>query len=104
MDFLENVIDASANISVITEIEALSWTSADKNQEKIVSDFIGDSNVFYLTDDIVKLCVRIRRSRRIKIPDAIIAATAIIADLTLLTSDKGFHRIDKLKIVDPALL
>jgi hypothetical protein len=40
MEFIASVIDQVPNISVITEIEALSWVNPDKNKEKIVQEFI----------------------------------------------------------------
>lgn len=36
MEFMATVFDQKPTISVITEIEALSWISSDKNKEKIV--------------------------------------------------------------------
>jgi len=104
MDFVSKVIDRTPNISVITEIEALSWRSADTWKEKIIRMFIDDSNVIGLTQDIVNKCVEIRRERKIKTPDAIIAATALINDLTLLTSDSDFKNIPNLSILDPMKL
>ena len=102
MDFIAGVIDQTPNISVITEIEALSWINPDKNKEKIVEEFIHDSNVLPLTPNIVKRCIMIRREKKIKTPDAIIAATAIIHSFTLLTGDSDFQHIKNLNIIDPA--
>jgi len=53
----------------------------------------------YLIDNNV--CVEIRRTRKIKTPDAIIAATAIVNDFTLLTSDSDFDHIPNLKVINP---
>jgi len=44
------------------------------------------------------VCVALRRSKKIKTPDAIIAATAIALDLTLISSDNVFENIDGLKL------
>jgi len=104
MDFIAGVIDQTPNISVVTEIEALSWINPDKNKEKIIEEFIHDSNVLALSPNIVKQCIVIRREKKIKTPDAIIAATAIIHSLTLLTSDADFQNIKNLNVEDPAKL
>ncbi len=101
MSFLAKVIDDIPNISVITEIEALSWVNPDKNKESIVKAFIDDARIFPLTQDIVLQCVRIRRSRKIKTPDAILAATAITHDFILISGDKGFDHIQGLQVIDP---
>ncbi len=101
MIFVANAIDQMPNISVITEIEALSWLSPDKKKEAIVKAFIEDANILPLSPDVVAQCVKIRRSRKVKTPDAIIAATAIVHSLTLITSDNDFNNIEGLKVVDP---
>lgn len=100
-NFIADIIDQTPNISVITEIEALSWVNSDKQKEQVVKEFIQDANVLPLIPDIVKQCVIIRRSKKIKTPDAIIAATAIVHNLTLITSDADFSNIANLKVIDP---
>lgn len=101
MAFMADVLDQTPIISVITEIEALSWISSDKVKEQIVKDFIQDSTVLALTPAIVSQCISIRRSRKIKTPDAIIAATAIVHNLTIITSDSDFKNITGLKVLNP---
>jgi len=99
--FISNVIDQTPNISVITEIEALSWHASDEIYETIINEFIENANVLPLSKKVISKCVQIRRSKKIKTPDAIIAATAIVHDFILLTSDRGFRRIPNLDIIDP---
>ena len=101
MDFLSEVICETPNLSVITKIEALSWRNADIAKENIVRLFVDFSNVLSLSDMIVDECIAIRRNRKMKTPDAIIAATAIVYDFTLLTSDADFNRIPNLRILNP---
>ena len=101
MNFLASVIDEIPNISVITKIETLSWRSAIIQEEENVKAFVNISTIFALSDMIVDKCIEIRRNSRIKTPDAIIAATAMVYDFTLLTSDYDFKRIPNLKIVNP---
>lgn len=100
-NFISEIIDQTPIISVITEIEALSWVSQNKKKEKIISDFISDSKIVTLNSEIVSLCIKIRRSKKIKTPDAIIAATAIFYDLILITNDKDFDGIQNLKLLNP---
>jgi predicted nucleic acid-binding protein len=100
--FISKVIDDIPTISVITEIESLSWV--DPPKEEIVKKFVNVSIILEVNPEVVKQCVKIERSRRIKTPDAIIAATAIINNLTLLTCDNGFHGIDGLTIINPLKL
>lgn len=101
MNFIAEIIDATPNISVITQIEALSWVNPDKQKERFLKEFISDSTILMLTPEIVTESIKIRRSRKIKTPDAIIAATAIVNGFTLLTNDNDFNGIKKLKTINP---
>ena len=104
MSFLDEVTNEIPNISVITEIEILSWkTSA--SVESIIKDFVYDSTVYSVTDDVVNICVELLRKRNIKTPDAIIAATAIVHGLALITTnEKDFSNFKSLAIINPAKL
>ncbi len=99
--FVGEIIDEIPNISIITEIEALSWINSDKNKEAIIKEFIKDSNVFNLNSEITAQTIKIRRSKKIKTPDAIIAATAIVNNLILITNDSDFEGIQNLKLLNP---
>jgi predicted nucleic acid-binding protein len=101
MDFLAEVIDETPNISVITKIEALSWRSAIPQEEASIKSFVNYSDIIALSDVIVDECIVIRRNVRMKTPDAIIAATAIVNNFILLTSDADFNRIPNLRILNP---
>jgi predicted nucleic acid-binding protein len=100
-NFLANIIDKVPNLSIITKIEALSWVNPNIAKENIVRLFVNSSNIIALSDSIVEKCIEIRRNHKIKTPDAIIAATAIIYDFTLLASDSDFDCIPNLKIINP---
>ncbi len=99
--FVGEIIDEIPNISIITEIEALSWINSDKNKEAIIKEFIKDSNVFNLNSEITAQTIKIRRSKKIKTPDAIIAATAIVNNFILFTNDSDFEGIQNLKLLNP---
>ena len=101
MQFVSDVIDRMPNISVITEIEALSWKAPNKVYEEIIDEFVASANILPLSRKVVAECVKIRRQKRIKTPDAIIAATAIVHNLTLMTNDSGFKNIPNLNTVNP---
>ncbi|MCF2506962.1 type II toxin-antitoxin system VapC family toxin [Dyadobacter sp. CY107] len=102
IDFMDDVIDATPNLSVISQIELLSWKTPKSSQ---ISDFIHDSLIYNITPDVVAICINIRKNRKIKTPDAIIAATAIANNFTLVTdNEKDFENIPKLKVVNPKKL
>jgi len=100
-NLLADIIDKVPNLSVITKIEALSWVNPNIAKENIVRIFVNSSNIIALSDSIVDKSIEIRRNHKIKTPDAIIAATAIVNDFTILTSDSDFDPIPNLKIINP---
>jgi predicted nucleic acid-binding protein len=101
MTLIDEAIDATPNLSIITQIELLSWKT-DNSTEQQIKNFILDSVIWEVTPDVVNECVKIRRSKKIKTPDAIIAATALANDFTIITNnEKDFENIKGLKIVNP---
>lgn len=101
LQFMDAVIDAVPNLSVISQIELLCWKT-DAAKEQRVKDFIADSTIFDITPHVITHCVNIRRNKKVKTPDAIIAATALAHGFTLITNnEKDFNSIKGLKIVNP---
>lgn len=101
LQFMDMVIDAVPNLSVITQIELLCWKT-EANKEQAVKDFINDSEILDISPDVISYCVHIRRNKKIKTPDAIIAATAIANGFTLISNnDKDFLGINGLKYINP---
>jgi predicted nucleic acid-binding protein len=98
---LDSAIDAKPNISVITQIELLCWNSDEATIES-VKQFIADSKVLDISPEVVLQCVTIRRGKKIKTPDAIIAATALVYGYTLITgNERDFSKIKGLKVLNP---
>ncbi|MDR1811631.1 MAG: type II toxin-antitoxin system VapC family toxin [Candidatus Fibromonas sp.] len=94
------IIDDEINISLITKIELLSFSNVEQN----VVDFVSCSNVFTMSDDIVNKTIEIRRKHKKKLPDSIIAATAIIHKLTIATRNiADFKDFENLPVWNPWL-
>jgi len=95
---LSTIIDSFPQISIINKIELLSISDVP---EQILA-FVDEAYVIKLDDDIVSKTIEIRRKYRIKLPDAIIAATAVIMKLHLITHNvSDFKGIKGLKVIDP---
>ncbi len=101
MDFMNDVIDAVPHISVITKIEVLGFNAPEQHYT-ILSDFINDAIVFDLSNNLVEASIVIRKKYKTKLPDAIIAATALVYDLIVISRNiSDFKNIDGLKVIDP---
>lgn len=79
--------------SFITELEILSYPSLTSQEEKNLEIPIVD-----ITSQIKEQAISFRKKYRLKLPDAIIAATALSLRATLVTNDKSFLSVKEIKI------
>ena len=83
----------SYGVSVITEMELLAWPSLTANEEQKVRDFLGQLIVCELSPAVRARAVRLRRDEQIKLPDAIICATAMEFGVELWTNDISLAKV-----------
>jgi PIN domain. len=62
-------------------------------------ELLNDCTIIEMNDKIKKLCISLKQKYKIKIPDAIIAASSIVYGLPLITSDADFKLIKELSLV-----
>jgi predicted nucleic acid-binding protein len=75
-------------VSVITEIELLAYPSLTKDEEIRINIFLKDINVLGIESVVKRYAIELRKCHNLKLPDAIIAATALALNATLLTNDQ----------------
>lgn len=79
----------------------LGFNASDEHYQLLL-DFINDSTVVDLSNNVVNASIDIRKNHKTKLPDAIIAATAIAFDYTLITRNLAdFKNIYGLRIINP---
>ena len=89
-------------ISVITHIEILSFANIDKEEEKQLRDFVSIAIILALNIEVSLKAISIKKEKRIKLPDAVIAATALNFDLVLITRNMSdFTGIKNLELINP---
>ena len=99
--FLADVINENFIISFITLIEYLGYKDISKSSE----EFIALAETIEVDKAIIKNCIDLRKNHKIKLPDAIIAATALAHNLILMTSnEKDFTEIENLSVINPHFL
>ncbi len=87
------------SVSVITEIELLSFPSLSESEEQKIHDLLRELERIPLNDEVCRKTIQLRRTNnKLKLPDAVIAATAIIHETILLTNDKMFSGIEGLRV------
>ncbi len=82
--------------SVITEMELLGRLNISPQENKTIRDFLGVMLRVEFNNEIKERAISIKQVCNVKLPDAIIAATAQHLNLPLLTADKGFKNIPQL--------
>ncbi|MCZ8157723.1 MAG: type II toxin-antitoxin system VapC family toxin [Leptospira sp.] len=88
--------------SVISKIEVLGYHRLTDFEKSKLSHFFDTITVLPLNAMIEKEAIRIRQTRNISLEDAIVAATAICHDDTLMTANgDAFDWISGLEIISP---
>jgi predicted nucleic acid-binding protein len=83
-------------ISVITEIEMFAKPGMPPDEEKRLRAFISDKlSVIELTGTVKNETIKLRRTVKLKLPDCIVAASAIAENAVLLTADGELLRLNK---------
>lgn len=85
-------------ISVITEMELLSFTGLDETQTAWLKKFIGAVTSIQLDVKVKDRAIQLRRENRLKIPDAIIVASALVCDVALVTYDRELVGLPDLRL------
>ncbi len=83
--------------SVISEIELLSWPQMQPEQESAWRSLLGALYRVEIDSAVREAAIRLRRERRLKLPDALIAASALAHDATLLTNDQQLLSVPGLR-------
>lgn len=105
MKVMNNIVDRDSIISIITKMETLGFNFKSEDEQFTMEYFVEGSTVLQINNDIVNKTIDIRKTKKLKLPDAIIAATALVYDLTLITRNTSdFADIQGLKVINPFLL
>jgi len=87
-NILNELNEADLFISVITEIELFAKPEIPPDEEKKLRAFISDRiSIIDITSTVKNETIELRRKNKLKLPDCIVAASAIIQKAVLLTAD-----------------
>lgn len=90
--------DQSIAISVITEMELYAFQDQSSESIKILDTFIESVTIVDIDHKVKFNTIKIRRDTKLKLPDAIIAASALSYDLPFISADAGFRRVSALDL------
>ncbi|WP_257670962.1 type II toxin-antitoxin system VapC family toxin [Parapedobacter tibetensis] len=98
---LDRLLDEALNVSVVSRIEVLGYNGKTSDMRKL-DGFLAMANILYVDQDIADKTISIRKKHKIKLPDAIIAATALVFDFILISRNlSDFKKITGLSVLNP---
>lgn len=103
VDFLKIHASSELFASVVTKLEILSYHALSDEDEAEFESFLSNVSIVPLDNDVQTATVMFRRATRKKLPDSIVAASAIAVDATLVTCDRELaaSAFPGLKTVNP---
>ncbi len=99
---MDKIVNDEFNISIIVRIEALGFNGEEAEMQKL-KEFLSLAKIYYVDDLIADKTIDLRKTyRKLKLGDAIIAATALVNNLTLISRNtKDFEDISGLTCINP---
>jgi predicted nucleic acid-binding protein len=91
--------DKQIYISVISELELFGKQHLSKADTILIETLVSNCIVVDINREIIHIYKNLKQAYSIRLPDALIAATAIYLDIPLLTFDKGFKNIPELQLI-----
>jgi predicted nucleic acid-binding protein len=101
-NFMESLFDSDFLISVAVEIEVLGFDDVPAKL-KAMENFVGMATILPLDEAVKNRTILLRRAyKKLKLGDAIIAATALVHGLTIISRNtKDFQAIAGLNCLNP---
>lgn len=87
------------HVSFITELELLGFQDIKEEDRSIIEDLLNNCIIVDLNQAIKRITIDLKQKYKLKLPDAIIAATAIYMNLPIISADKDFDRISDLQFI-----
>ena len=101
LNFISGIVDEIPNISVISKIEVLSFRTTEAEYQ-FLKRFCNDALMLELNEEIIDKTIDIRIANKLKTPDAIIAATALVHNMVLITRNVAdFQKVPGLTVINP---
>lgn len=102
-DFLRGFIaENSPSVSAVSYVEVLGYHKLADEEKELLEEFFDSTRILPISKDIIIKAVELRQSKKMTLGDALIAATALVNNLTLVTNNTAdFAWIDELKLFSP---
>ncbi len=86
-------------VSFVTELEMLGYSGLNEDENAVVERLLQDCTIIDINSEIKRTVIEMRRTNKLRLPDAIIAATSKYLNIPLMTADKDLIKINGLNIL-----
>ncbi len=87
------------HLSFINELELLSFPHLSSEDTQIIREFLKETIIIDINESIKANTIYLKTKYNLKLPDAIVAATARFLQIPLITADRDFKQIMEIPIL-----
>jgi toxin FitB len=96
------IADHAPAVSAVSYVEVLGYHHLDAEERQYLEEFFRLAQVFPLSQAVLDQAVALRQQRKMSLGDALVAGTALVHELTLVTRNiEDFRWIQGLTLVNP---
>ena len=85
-------------ISIISEMELLSYSAIEDDDMVRVQEFLSEVTIVGLNENVKNEAIALRKRYRLKLPGAIVCATASAVNARLLSNDAQLRRVTEISV------
>ncbi|MEB3312373.1 MAG: type II toxin-antitoxin system VapC family toxin [Snowella sp.] len=98
----EFIAENSPCVSALSCLEVLGYHKLTDEDKAYFEEFFDASQILPISQDVINQAVKLKQIKKMSLGDAIIAGTALVCDLTLVTRNiDDFKWINQLKVINP---
>jgi predicted nucleic acid-binding protein len=99
LDLYSLILQHECFVSVIVKLELLKYPEITPGEEYAITEFLRFVPVIPLNEAIENETITLSRATKLKLPDAIIGATAVVYDAKVVTRDPHFLKCQYKKLL-----
>jgi len=99
LDLYSLILHHECFVSIIVKLELLKYPEITSNEEYAITEFFRFIPIIPLNEAIENETIALSRSTKLKLPDAIIGATAIVNNARIVTRDPHFLKCQYKKLL-----
>lgn len=98
-DVVKALEESEVVVSFISELELLSYPKISETEEAQIRGFLDSTQLVDINQEIKEISIDLKRKYKLKLPDAIIAASSYYFNLPLFTADSDFSKVVELDVI-----